>query len=162
MVKYKTVAQVWWNIIFWHYFGTSFRRGVLNLLQATLMCVFVVYKNRLWKHTKQNMDRYRSGHNGPDSKSGSRASGSWVRIPPCPPTKPLKTKCFQGLFLFDKNFPTLIFAFSPLFELILWSFWPVNIIIKNLQITHKISFFNKRTSVIFANHYLIAHGGGFL
>ena len=31
------------------------------------------------------MDRYRSGHNGPDSKSGSRASGSWVRIPPCPP-----------------------------------------------------------------------------
>lgn len=31
------------------------------------------------------MDRYRSGHNGPDSKSGSRASGSWVRIPPYPP-----------------------------------------------------------------------------
>ena len=31
------------------------------------------------------MDRYRSGHNGPDSKSGSLARGSWVRIPPCPP-----------------------------------------------------------------------------
>ena len=34
---------------------------------------------------KMYMDRYRSGHNGPDSKSGSRASGSWVRIPPYPP-----------------------------------------------------------------------------
>ena len=33
----------------------------------------------------QHMDRYRSGHNGPDSKSGSPAMGSWVRIPPCPP-----------------------------------------------------------------------------
>ena len=32
-----------------------------------------------------NTDRYRSGHNGPDSKSGSLARGSWVRIPPCPP-----------------------------------------------------------------------------
>ena len=32
-----------------------------------------------------NPDRYRSGHNGPDSKSGSLARGSWVRIPPCPP-----------------------------------------------------------------------------
>ena len=36
---------------------------------------------------KLNTDRYRSGHNGPDSKSGSRASGSWVRIPPYPPKK---------------------------------------------------------------------------
>ena len=38
------------------------------------------------------MDRYRSGHNGPDSKSGSRASGSWVRIPPYPPKESSKLK----------------------------------------------------------------------
>ena len=35
----------------------------------------------------KHLDRYRSGHNGPDSKSGSLARGSWVRIPPCPPNK---------------------------------------------------------------------------
>ena len=34
-----------------------------------------------------------------DSKSGSRASGSWVRIPPCPP-QALKVQRFQGFLLF--------------------------------------------------------------
>ena len=33
------------------------------------------------------------------SKSGSRASGSWVRIPPCPP-QALKVQHFQGFLLF--------------------------------------------------------------
>ncbi len=31
------------------------------------------------------MEEYRSGCNGPDSKSGCRASGTRVRIPPLPP-----------------------------------------------------------------------------
>ena len=44
------------------------------------------------------MDRYRSGHNGPDSKSGSRASGSWVRIPPYPPHRRSKAN-FAPAFL---------------------------------------------------------------
>ena len=34
---------------------------------------------------KTNTDRYRSGYNGPDSKSGVPARVPWVRIPPCPP-----------------------------------------------------------------------------
>ena len=33
------------------------------------------------------MQRYRSGYNGPDSKSGVHASVPWVRIPPAAPTK---------------------------------------------------------------------------
>lgn len=31
------------------------------------------------------MERYRSGHNGPDSKSGVPLRVPWVRIPPAPP-----------------------------------------------------------------------------
>ena len=38
-----------------------------------------------------------------------------VRIPSSPPTEPLKTQCFQGFFLFGKNFPTLIFGDSAAF-----------------------------------------------
>lgn len=30
-------------------------------------------------------------------------------------TEPLKTQCFQGLFLFGENSPTLIFCFSDAF-----------------------------------------------
>ena len=33
------------------------------------------------------MQRYRSGYNGPDSKSGVHASVPWVRIPPAAPNK---------------------------------------------------------------------------
>lgn len=51
------------------------------------------------------MDRYRSGHNGPDSKSGSPAMGSWVRIPPCPP---------QKVGNFDRNCLPFLFARKPL------------------------------------------------
>ena len=48
------------------------------------------------------MDRYRSGHNGPDSKSGSRASGSWVRIPPYPPARACNQADYR-LFPFFRN-----------------------------------------------------------
>ena len=34
-----------------------------------------------------NSERYRSGYNGPDSKSGVPATVPWVRIPPAPPNK---------------------------------------------------------------------------
>ena len=30
------------------------------------------------------MEKYRSGYNGPDSKSGCPEMGTWVRIPPSP------------------------------------------------------------------------------
>ena len=33
------------------------------------------------------MERYRSGYNGPDSKSGVPATVPWVRIPPAPPLR---------------------------------------------------------------------------
>ena len=36
-----------------------------------------------------NSERYRSGYNGPDSKSGVPATVPWVRIPPAPPSKSL-------------------------------------------------------------------------
>ena len=39
------------------------------------------------------MEAYRSGHNGPDSKSGDPEMGPWVRIPPLPPTK---VSCFDA------------------------------------------------------------------
>ena len=41
----------------------------------------------LRKRSLTYTDRYRSGHNGPDSKSGDGASRPWVRIPPYPPWK---------------------------------------------------------------------------
>ena len=52
-----------------------------------------------------NMDRYRSGHNGPDSKSGSLARGSWVRIPPCPPQ-------FVRKLVLSASFRTFLLSFS--------------------------------------------------
>ena len=57
------------------------------------------------------MDRYRSGHNGPDSKSGSRASGSWVRIPPCPPAKNRWIqRIHRFLFIYGYSFIFNIFS----------------------------------------------------
>ena len=73
-----------------------------------------------------NMERYRSGHNGTDSKScdisqipsnnsiwtgiegvvTSRTrnavvrKGTWVRIPPCPPKGGPESVCFQGFCIF--------------------------------------------------------------
>ena len=49
------------------------------------------------------MDRYRSGHNGPDSKSGSHVSGSWVRIPPCPPMKNTAVQTAVFFIAMDKR-----------------------------------------------------------
>ena len=46
------------------------------------------------------MEKYRSGHNGPDSKSGSLVRGSWVRIPPSPPNTGMPP--FQVVFLYLK------------------------------------------------------------
>ena len=74
---------------------------------------------------------------------------TWVRIPSSPPMEPLKTQCFQGFFLFVKNSPTLIFLlFRCIFELILCSFLPVNIRIKNLPIPHEIRLF--KSCIFFA------------
>ena len=48
---------------------------------------------------------YRSGHNGPDSKSGSLVRGSWVRIPPLPPTRkhPADAGCFLRFALHKRT-----------------------------------------------------------
>lgn len=43
------------------------------------------------------METYRSGHNEPDSKSGCRATGTRVRIPP----SPLKKCCISALFIYS-------------------------------------------------------------
>lgn len=51
---------------------------------------------------KFDTEVYRSGHNGPDSKSGSRASGSWVRIPPYPPVRACNQADYR-LFPFFRN-----------------------------------------------------------
>ena len=58
----------------------------------------------------QHMDRYRSGHNGPDSKSGSPAMGSWVRIPPCPP---ITRFLLRAKTLFFYEFPQKVPSSTP-------------------------------------------------
>ena len=40
------------------------------------------------------MEWYRSGYNGPDSKSGVPATVPWVRIPPAPPEKSTLRRAF--------------------------------------------------------------------
>ena len=52
-----------------------------------------------------NMDRYRSGYNGPDSKSGVPARVPWVRIPPCPPFLYEKLLKFGSFSYFYRRFP---------------------------------------------------------
>ena len=46
------------------------------------------------------MQRYRSGHNGPDSKSGVLATVPWVRIPPAAPEKKPVIKLISDFFFF--------------------------------------------------------------
>ena len=60
----------------------------------------------------QHTDRYRSGHNGPDSKSGSPAMGSWVRIPPCPPISCWKCSIRSALIEHFHYISRLFRAFS--------------------------------------------------
>ncbi len=54
------------------------------------------------------MERYRRGHNGPDSKSGSGVTRSWVRIPPAPPKDNYPNTCAilnHNIGVFWLNFP---------------------------------------------------------
>ena len=49
--------------------------------------VFTAVSPIEYKLNKVSLERYRSGYNGPDSKSGVPAMVPWVRIPPAPPTR---------------------------------------------------------------------------
>ena len=42
---------------------------------------------KVWHNKGRLMQRYRSGYNGPDSKSGVLARVPWVRIPPAAPAQ---------------------------------------------------------------------------
>ena len=50
---------------------------------------------------RHNMETYRSGHNGADSKSVCRATGTRVRIPPSPHLKRPEPMCIVGAGFFS-------------------------------------------------------------
>ena len=55
-------------------------------------------------------------HKGEMTRNAVVRKGTWVRIPPLPPTEPLKTQCFQGFFLFGENSFVSIFCVSVNFS----------------------------------------------
>ena len=50
------------------------------------ICYLSYWKSGFFTQSRNTTERYRSGHNGDDSKSSVRPKGvPWVRIPPSPP-----------------------------------------------------------------------------
>ena len=94
------------------------------------------------------MERYRSGHNGADSKSVCEKSHMGSN-PILSANGTLENPVFSRVLSIRQKFSDLDFLlFRCIFELILCSFLPVNIRIKNLPIPHEIRLF--KSCIFFA------------
>ena len=87
------------------------------------------------------MERYRSGHNGADSKSVCEQSHMGSN-PILSANGTLENPVFSRVLSIRQNFFRFDFlCFCRFFEPVLCSFLPVNIRIKNLRIAHEIRLF---------------------
>ena len=94
------------------------------------------------------MERYRSGHNGADSKSVCEQSHMGSN-PILSANGTLENPVFSRVFSIRRKFFRFYFlCFCQFFKPILCSFSPVNIRIKNRQIPHEIRLF--KACILFA------------
>ena len=141
VVPPKTAEKPWFCWIFARLmiFLTSLSNGISKKLNIDCFPRF-----RGWTYT----ERYRSGHNGADSKSvwRQRHMGS---NPILSANGTLENPVFSRVFSIRWKFFRFYFlCFCQFFEPILCSFSPVNIRIKNRQIPHEIRLF--KVCILFA------------
>ena len=86
-------------------------------LQPGGKCGIIEYSRTGSGAAQLNLQRYRSGYNGPDSKSGVPAMVPWVRIPPAAPRRSeIRSTPFQG-GPFWGRLKTAFRSFAPPFQL---------------------------------------------